>query len=194
VGTTAVVSGHLPAGAEVLGQSEGTLRLQAVTTTAIAGLYGLQDVRDLNGLCDRMDFTPRDAGAVEARRLEVLAGCEPARWLDPGRDGPAGDLVRGRADVALLYGTDPAIADDALVPLADPQRVLPEGRILFAGSAPSLPGEARSALEQLAGSLSGEQVAELQRLTAGPDVLPADEAAQYWLVSAGLEPAPEGWF
>ena len=35
---------------------------------------------------------------------------------------------------------------------------------------------------------------ELARLATGPDALEPEEAAQYWLVSRGLEEAPEGWF
>jgi hypothetical protein len=168
--------------------------LQAVTTTATAGLYSMEEVGDLNGLCDRMAFTPAGVGARQAERLEVLAGCEPAEWIAPGEDGPAVDLVTGRADVAMLYGTDPAIADHALVPLADPERILPEGRVLLVADPQSVPDDVTGTLGELAGQLSGEQLAELQRLTVGPDALPPDEAAQYWLVTAGLEQAPERWF
>lgn len=193
-GTTAMVVDHLPEGTEIVGESAGTLRLQAVTTTATAGLYSMEELEDLNGLCDRMVFTPEAAGALETRRLEVLAGCEPDEWVAPGEDGPAVDLVTGRADVAMLYGTDPAIADHALVPLGDPQRILPEGRVLLVADPEAVPGSATGALDELAGQLSGEQLAELQRLAVGPDALPPDEAAQYWLVSAGLEQAPERWF
>lgn len=193
-GTTAMVVEHLPEGTEIVGQSAGTLRLQAVTTTATAGLYSMEEVGDLNGLCDRMAFTPAGVGARQAERLEVLAGCEPAEWIAPGEDGPAVDLVTGRADVAMLYGTDPAIADHALVPLADPGRILPEGRVLLVADPQSVPDDVTGTLGELAGQLSGEQLAELQRLTVGPDALPPEEAAQYWLVTAGLEQAPERWF
>ncbi len=193
-GTTAMVVGHLPEDTEIVGQSAGTLRLQAVTTTATAGLYSMEELGDLNGLCDRMVFTPEAVGSLETRRLEVLAGCEPAEWIAPGEDGPAVDLVRGRADVAMLYGTDPAISDHALVPLGDPQRILPEGRVLLVADPQAVPGTATGALDELAGQLSGEQLGELQRLAVGPDALPPEEAAQYWLVAAGLEEAPERWF
>jgi hypothetical protein len=193
-GTTAMVVEHLPRGTEIVGQSAGTLRLQAVTTTATAGLYSMEELRDLNGLCDRMVFTPQAVGALETQRLEVLAGCEPAEWVAPSQDGPAVDLVTGRADVAMLYGTDPAIADDALVPLGDPQRILPEGRVLLVAAPQAVPGAATGALDELAGQLSGENLAELQRLAVGPDALPSEEAAQYWLVEVGLEQAPERWF
>ena len=193
-GTTAMVADHLPAGTEVIGESTGTLRLQAVTTAATAGLYSMEEIEDLNGLCDRMVFTPRGVAALQAERLEVLAGCEPAEWAAPGKQGLAADLVAGRADVAMLYGTDPAIADHALVSLGDPRRILPEGRVLFVADPDAVSGDALGALGQVTGALDGEQLAELQRLATGPDALPPEQAAQYWLVTAGLEQAPEGWF
>ncbi|REE03652.1 hypothetical protein LG284_00915 [Citricoccus nitrophenolicus] len=193
-GTTAMVSEYFPEDTEVIGGSSGTMRLQAVTTTALSGLYEMEDLTDLNGLCDRMVFAPASAAAVHSERLDVLAGCEPAEWIEEGEAGAALDLVSGRADVALLYGTDPAIADHALEPLGDAGRVLPEGRVLMVAEPDVLPEGASDAVNEVAGKLDGEMLAELGRLATGPDRLPSKEAAQYWLVSAGLEETPENWF
>ncbi|GAA1132341.1 hypothetical protein [Citricoccus alkalitolerans] len=193
-GTTAMVSDYFPEGTEVIGASSGTMRLQAVTTTALSGLYEMEDLADLNGLCDRMLFAPASAAAVHGERLDVLAGCEPAEWIEEGDAGPAADLVTGRADVALLYGTDPAIADHALEPLGDAGRVLPEGRVLMVAEPDVLPEGVSDAVNEVAGELDGEMLVELQRLATGPDHLTGEEAAQYWLVSAGLEETPENWF
>ncbi|NUL46199.1 hypothetical protein F7P69_13495 [Cellulosimicrobium funkei] len=193
-GTTAMVSEYFPEDTEVMGASSGTMRLQAVTTTALSGLYDLEDLTDLNGLCDRMDFAPASTAAVYGERLDVLAGCEPAEWIEDGDAVSAVDLVTGRTDVALLYGTDPGITDHALEPLGDAGRVLPEGRVLMVAEPEVLPEGAPDAVNEVAGRLDGEMLAELQRLATGPDRLPVDEAAQYWLVSAGLEETPENWF
>jgi hypothetical protein len=193
-GTTAMVSEHFPDGVEVVGSSPGTMRVQAVTTTALSGLYDLEELTDLNGLCDRFGFTPAEAAGLYAERLEVLAGCAPADWVEAGGQGPAVDLVAGRADVALVYGTDPAIPDHALEPLADPGRILPEGRVLLLADPDGLPDGVAGAVNEVAQRLDGEMLAELQRLSSGPDALPGEEAAQYWLVAAGLEQKPEDWF
>ncbi|GAA1671894.1 hypothetical protein GCM10010977_17090 [Citricoccus zhacaiensis] len=193
-GTTAMVSEYFPEDTEVIGASSGTMRLQAVTTSALSGLYEMEELTDLNGLCDRMVFAPASAAAVHGERLDVLAGCEPAEWIEEGEAGAAVDLVTGRADVALLYGTDPAIPDHALEPLGDAGRVLPEGRVLMVAEPDVLPQGASDAVNEVAGKLNGEMLVELQRLATGPDRLPGEEAAQYWLVSAGLEETPENWF
>jgi hypothetical protein len=193
-GTTAMVAEYFPEDTEVIGASSGTMRLQAVTTSALSGLYEMEDLTDLNGLCDRMAFVPAPAAAVHGERLEVLAGCEPAEWIEEGDAGAAADLVTGRADVALLYGTNPAIPDHALEPLADAGRVLPEGRVLMVAEPEVLPEGTSDAVNEVAGKLGGEMLTELQRLSTGPDRLPGEEAAQYWLVAAGLEETPENWF
>lgn len=193
-GTTAMVTEYFPEATEVVGASAGTMRLQAVATTALTGLYEMEDLADLNGLCDRLVFSPQDEAAVYGERLDSLAGCEPSRWVEPGELGVVGDLVTGRADVVLVSGTDPAISDQALEPLADPARVLPEGRVLLVAEHEALPDGTEEALRAVADRLDGEMLAELQRLTTGPDQLPREEAAQYWLVTAGLEQMPDGWF
>ncbi len=193
-GTTAMITEHLPEDVEVLGASAGTMRLQAVATTALTGLYDLTTLTDLNELCDRLVFSPASAEAVHGERLDELAGCVPAEWVEPGKAGMVTDLVSGRADVVLLYGTDPAIPDRALEPLDDPARILPEGRFLMVADPEALPDGTRGALEAVAGRLDGTMIAELGRLSRGPDRLPREEAAQFWLVSAGLEERPAGWF
>lgn len=193
-GTTAMVTEYFPEDTEVVGTSAGTMRLQAVATTALTGMYELEDLTDLNGLCDRLVFSPQAGAAVHGERLESLAGCEPSRWVEPGELGVVGDLLSGRADVVLMYGTDPAIPDRALEPLADPARILPEGRVLMVAEPQALPDGTDAALSAVADRLDAEMLAELQRLTTGPDQLPREEAAQYWLVTAGLEEMPDGWF
>ncbi|MGM7668676.1 hypothetical protein [Microbacterium sp. A93] len=193
-GTTAMVTEFFPEDTAVVGSSAGTMRLQAVATTALTGMYEMEDLTDLNGLCDRLVFSPQIDAAVYGERLASLAGCEPSRWVEPGELGVVGDLVTGRADVALMYGTDPAISDQALEPLADPARVLPEGRVVMVADQEALPDGTEGALRAVADRLDGEMLAELQRLTTGPDRLPREEAAQFWLVAAGLEETPDGWF
>lgn len=193
-GTTAMVTEYFPEDTEVVGTSAGAMRLQAVATTALTGMYELEDLTDLNGRCDRLVFSPQAGAAVHGERLESLAGCEPSRWVEPGELGVVGDLVSGRADVVLMYGTDPAIPDRALEPLADPARILPEGRVLLVAEPQALPDGTNAALSAVADRLDAEMLAELQRLTTGPDQLPREEAAQYWLVTAGLEEMPDGWF
>ncbi|WP_336704821.1 glycine betaine ABC transporter substrate-binding protein [Micrococcus terreus] len=185
---------QLPEGVELLAESSATLRLQAVTTATFARLHELDSLVDLNGQCEDLALAPLAWGKAEAERLSVLAGCAPQEWVDTGDRQPALALVADEAQVALLYGTDPAISHHALVPLEDPDRILPEGRLAVVADPDGLPPEARGAVSEVMQRLDGAQLAELQSLLEGPDPLTPEEAAQYWLVQNGLETRPEGWF
>lgn len=191
---TALVREQLAAPLQIVGESNATLRLQVVTSQNIAGLGELQDLVDLNGQCDELSLAPVSWGELEAERLSVLAGCIPEELVDTGKRDPASALVAGEADLALLYGTDPAITQQALRPLEDADRILPEGRLAVLADPQALPENARRAMEEVLSRLDGTQLAELQQLVQGPDPLSPQNAAQYWLVQNGLEEAPEGWF
>ena len=42
-------------------------------------------------------------------------------------------------------------------------------------------------------ALDEDGLRDLARVSTGPDALSPDDAAQYWLVTEGLEEAPEDW-
>lgn len=193
-GVDALVRDQLPDETEFIAQSSGTLRLQAVTTRNLAALKELEELMDLNGQCTDLTLTPQSWGQIQLERLSVLAGCTPETLLDTGDRDPASAVVAGEAGVALLYGVDPAISHHALVPLEDPRRILPEGRLSVVADPQGLPDGARNAISEVLQRLDGTQIADLQALIQGPDPLSAEEAAQYWLVQNGLETAPESWF
>lgn len=190
----ALVRKRIPEGTEIVAQSSATLRLQAVTTQNLAALGELEELIDLNEQCGRLTLAPQQWVQIEMERLAALAGCTPQALLDTGDRDPALALVAGETHVALLYGADPAITAHALVPLEDPRRILPEGRLSVVAESQALPEGARSSISEVLQRLDGTQLSELQRLIQGPDPLSAPDAAQYWLVQNGLETQPEGWF
>ena len=182
----------------VLADSAGTLRLAAVVTATTASREGLDSIDDLDGRCGDLTLAVPAALAAAvsdgllAHRLDDFAGCRPADWRTDAADvGPA--VVADAAQVGLTYRTDPDIPPNGLVLLEDPDRVLPEGRIAVVGERETLDDDAQSALGEVMDRLDDDGIAELARLTEGGDALPADEAAQYWLVSQRLEDAPEDW-
>lgn len=192
--TLELVEPQFPEDSEVVAGSPGTLRLQAVTTAATAELFGLDELTDLQGRCGALNFIATPAAQLSAERLEVLAGCEPGEWVEPTERGPARDVVAGEAAVGLLYGTNPTIEDHELRRLADPDRLLPEGRMVTLADPEELPDGAAEAIGEVIDRLDGTQLTQLRRLATEPNALEGPEAAQYWLVNQGLEEAPEGWF
>lgn len=184
----------------VLSSSAGVLRLTAVVTQTTAARLELESITNLNGRCESLTAVApppltaaADADAALRTRLDRLAGCRPETWLADAED-PTAAVVADEAQVALLTGTDPEIDANALVPLEDDGRVLPEGRLTAVGSAATLDDDAERRIAEVMSALDGDGLRELERLTTGADPLPVAEAAQYWLVDHGLEDAPEDWF
>ncbi|WP_043667312.1 glycine betaine ABC transporter substrate-binding protein [Streptomyces xylophagus] len=95
---------------------------------------------------------------------------------------PAG--TAGTADVRVLRSTDPAIARDGLVVLADPKAVVPPEHVFPLISAPALDLTGRTALARVNTLLTTPQLA---KLTASVDAGETPgRAARAWLRAKGL--------
>lgn len=186
----------------VLSSSAGELRLAPILTSGTAARLRLESVEDLNGRCADMAAALPAAleeapggervRALLTARLDAWAGCRPAEWaVQPDPAGPA--LLRDEVALAIDHAVDPDVPPNGLVVLEDGGRVLPAGRVAVVGSPGALDDGVEGVLQQVMAALDEDGLRDLARVTTGPDALPADEAAQYWLVSEGLEEAPEDW-
>lgn len=191
-----------PDAPRVLSSSAGELRLAPVLSAGTAARLELESVDDLNGRCgDLAAALPaalaegpggERATALLTARLDASAGCRPAEWTvlaDPA--GPA--LVRDEIGLAVDHTVDPDVPPYGLAVLEDPTGVLPAGRVAVVGSPGALDDGVEAALQEVMTALDEDGLRDLARVSTGPDALAPDEAAQYWLVSAGLEEAPEDW-
>lgn len=186
----------------VLSSSAGELRLAPVLTSGTAARLRLESVEDLNGRCADM-AAALPAALAEApggervralltARLDAWAGCRPAEWaVQPDPAGPA--LLRDEVALAIDHAVDPDVPPNGLAVLEDGGRVLPAGRVAVVGSPEALDDGVEGVLQEVMAALDEDGLRDLARVTTGPDALPADEAAHYWLVSEGLEEAPEDW-
>ena len=202
--STAAAASAFPGAARphVLSASREPLRLAAVVTATTATRLELDSLDDLNGRCEELRAaTPAVLGGAEPgvaavllrERLDRLAGCRIGEWLPPAQEAiPA--VVQDEAQVGLAYRFDPEIEASALVPLGDGERVLPEGSIAVLGDPDALDDDAEAAIREVMDGLDEEGLRQLARLTTGDDALSPEDAAQYWLVTRGLEEAPEDWF
>ena len=105
--------------------------------------------------------------------------------------GPA--LVRDEVGLAIDHSVDPDVPPHGLAVLEDGAGVLPAGRLAVVGSPRALDDGAEAALQEVMTALDEDGLRDLARVSTGPDALAPDDAAQYWLVSEGLEEAPEDW-
>jgi osmoprotectant transport system substrate-binding protein len=88
-------------------------------------------------------------------------------------------------DVADIFTTTPAIADNDLVVLEDPENNFIAQQVLPLAAADRLPQEAVDALNELSGKLTTEALIDLNRQVSGEDQVSPADAAQEWLSANG---------
>ena len=94
-------------------------------------------------------------------------------------------LLDGDVDVADIFTTTPAIADNDLVVLEDPENNFIAQQVLPLAAADRLPQEAVDALNELSGKLTTEALIDLNRQVSGEDQVSPADAAQEWLSANG---------
>jgi osmoprotectant transport system substrate-binding protein len=181
----------LPEGLTVLEPAEAQNKDAMVVTPATAERYGLESIADMAEVCDRLviggppEFAERAYGL---QGLEEKYGCVPASF-EPINDGggplTVQALLDGDVDVADIFTTTPAIADNDLVVLEDPENNFIAQQVLPLASADGLPQEAVDALNRLSAELTTEDLVDLNRKVSGEDPVSPADAAQEWLSANG---------
>lgn len=200
--SSAAAASAPPDAPRVLSSSAGELRLAPILSAGTAARLKLDSVDDLNGRCEELAAAlpaaladgpgGERAVALLTARLDASAGCRPAEWsvqADPA--GPA--LVRDEVGLAIDHSVDPDVPPHGLAVLEDGAGVLPAGRVAVVGSPRALDDGVEAVLQEVMTALDEDGLRDLARVSTGPDALSPDDAAQYWLVTEGLEEAPEDW-
>ena len=200
--SSAAAASAPPDAPRVLSSSAGELRLAPILSAGTAARLKLDSVDDLNGRCEELAAAlpaaladgpgGERAAALLTARLDASAGCRPAEWsvqADPA--GPA--LVRDEVGLAIDHSVDPDVPPHGLAVLEDGAGVLPAGRVAVVGSPRALDDGVEAVLQEVMTALDEDGLRDLARVSTGPDALSPDDAAQYWLVTEGLEEAPEDW-
>ena len=94
-------------------------------------------------------------------------------------------LLDGDVDVADIFTTTPAIADNDLVVLEDPENNWSAQQVLPLTAEDRLPQEAVDALNELSGKLTTEDLVDLNRKVSGEQQMNPADAAQEWLSANG---------
>ncbi|MFI7481368.1 ABC transporter substrate-binding protein [Kocuria sp. M1R5S2] len=181
----------LPEGLTVLEPAEAQNKDAMVVTAGTAQEYGLTSIADMAEVCDELvlggppEFAERAYGL---QGLEERYGCVPQSF-EPINDGggplTVQALLDGDVDVADIFTTTPAIADNDLVVLEDPENNFIAQQVLPLASADRLPQEAVDALNELSAALTTEDLLELNRKVSGDDPVSPADAAQEWLSANG---------
>jgi osmoprotectant transport system substrate-binding protein len=187
--TMDALPGALPEGLAVLEPAEAQNKDAMVVTPGTAEQYGLTSIADMAEVCDRLvvagppEFAERAYGL---QGLEENYGCVPASF-EPINGGPVTvqALLDGDVDVADIFTTTPAIADNDLVVLEDPENNFIAQQVLPLAAADRLPQEAVDALNELSGKLTTEDLLDLNRKVSGESAVSPADAAQEWLSANG---------
>ena len=181
----------LPEGLTVLEPSSAENKDAMVVTPETAEQYGLTSIADMAEVCGELVIAGPPEFAERAYGLDGLEenyGCVPASF-EPINDGggplTVQALLNGDVDVADIFTTTPAIADNDLVVLEDPENNFIAQQVLPLAAADRLPQEAVDALNELSGQLTTQDLIDLNRKVSGGDQVSPGAAAQEWLAANG---------
>jgi osmoprotectant transport system substrate-binding protein len=175
----------LPPGITALEPASAQRADVLVVTRATAERHKLHSLADLKKIKPRLVFGGAPATDPELTSLtDLQTGYDFAfgsvRSLDAAGSASRAALTDGKADVVALLGTDPAIARNHWVVLADPKHLMQSDHVIPLISAPYADLTTRTALAKLNDALTTK---ELATLATAKD--PA-QAASDWLEARKL--------
>ena len=189
----ALVSEFGSRGVRVMAAAPGENRNEIVVTEAFADEHSLETISDLQ----RVDEDARFGGPAECvarplclQGLSDVYGLRFAEFVTLDSGGPAtvAALTGGEVQVALLFTTNPQIAEKDLVVLEDdrhlqpPENVVP---VLRSEIADRLTASALAAIDDVTRRLSSDALRRLNGLVE-IDGLTPEAAARTWLEDEGL--------
>lgn len=124
--------------------------------------------------------------------LEGLYDCTPEEVRAGEEDELVEMLITAGIDAAVLTGSHPGVAENALITLQDARRAFPRDQyapIVSSRVAQEMPG----VVGDISQSLDDEALLTLRRLIYGEDGLAPEDAAVYWLVEEGFLAEPDHW-
>lgn len=176
----ATLSMALPPGIVALPPAAAQGGIVLAVTRSTAKRHRLRGLADLRGAGTGLTLGGSASGDPDAPSVATLKEAYGVTLT------PAG--TAGTADVRVLRSTDPAIARDGLVVLADPKAVVPPEHVFPLISAPALDLTGRTALARVNTLLT---TAQLAKLTASVDAGETPgRVARAWLRAKGLRHQP----
>ncbi|WP_406465476.1 ABC transporter substrate-binding protein [Streptomyces sp. NBC_01622] len=172
----ATLSMALPPGIVALPPAAAQGGVVLAVTRSTAGRHKLRSLADLRGAGTGLTLGGSASGHPDAPSVTALKQAYGITLT------PAGTAEA--ADIRVLRSTDPVIARDGLVVLADPKSVVPPEHVFPLISAPAVDLAGRTALARVNTLLT---TAQLAKLTASVDAGETPgKAARAWLRTKGL--------
>lgn len=187
---------HLPGDLSILTPAPASDTDTVTVTGALAAAWHLQTISDLAAHSADVRF---GASSAFQARPAGLPGLKRKYGLDisPGNfvaieDGGGAVTVRallqGRVTAADIFSTSPAILQDHLVVLADPDHNFMAGNIVPLVNSQKKSGRLKDVLDAVSAKLTSPAVAALNALVAGNSGMDPAQAARKWLRDNGFNP------
>lgn len=180
-------------GLSVLDASDAENKDSMVVTQATADEYSLTSIEDMAPVCGEFTLAGPPEFQERAYGIDGLKEKYDCTFksFEPINDG-AGPLTvqaltSGDVQVANIFTTTPAIEDENLVALEDPKNNFIAQQVLPLTAPDRLPQEAQDALNEFSGTLTTQDLIDLNRKVSGEQQLNPSDAAAEWLSDNGYE-------
>lgn len=191
----AALKESLPAGVLQLDPSKVDDHNNLVVTAVTAEKHQLKSIADAAKVCGQMtlgataDFkngTPGLAG------LETEYKCTPKVYeslkpsLDPASNSIFWNLLQDQVQLALIPSSSPAIIDNSLVVLSDPQQLFRSQTVVPLVVGGTVDSNVQDVLNKVSAVLNTEELVNLNRLSQDRHYGDVAEVAKAWLIQKGL--------
>ena len=191
------IAAALPAALEAAGlvayeQSPAEDKDSITVTAETAEQWNLTSIGDLAAYNDELkigaapEFAERSYGLPG---LEEKYGVIPTEFVpiaDGGGPATVGALLDGSVQAADIYTTTPAIANEDLVVLEDPENNFTAQNVIPILNADSASAEIEAVLNPISAALTTEDLIALNNRVSGDEKAEPSTAAQEWLEEKGL--------
>lgn len=181
----------LPEGLDILYPAPAENKDSLNVTPEFAEENDLESIGDLAeldqvSLAANPEFAERSYGIPGMEEIYGVTDVDFTAISDGGGPATVQALLDGTVDVADIYTTTPAIEENDLVTLEDPEEMIAAQHVVPVVRADAMDEQAVDVLNQLSVSLTTEALMEMNALNSGDDVEEPATIAADWLEENGL--------
>jgi osmoprotectant transport system substrate-binding protein len=180
----------VPAPLTVLDQSQAQDKDAIVVTKATADKYHLSSIADLAAVANKLtlgappEFQTRPDG-ISGLKKDYNITFKTYKKLDAGGPLTENGLKNGQIDAGDIFTTDPLIAKNGWVVLADPKNLYTAQNVLPLINSGKASDNVKSILNAVSAKLTTDDLVQLNQKVQ-LDKQDADTVAKAWVTSAGL--------
>ncbi|SDZ83229.1 osmoprotectant transport system substrate-binding protein [Bowdeniella nasicola] len=190
-GIMAALPDALPDGTEVLEASPAENKDSLNVTQATAEEHSLASIADLKNvegisLAANPEFAERSYGIPGLERVYGITGVKFVPINDGGGPATVKALLDGDVIVADIYSTTPAIKDNNLVTLDDPENLIAAQHVIPFVRTEAMTDDIKAVINKVSAELTTDALIEMNGRSSGDEKASAATIAKDWLTEKGL--------